>query len=109
MKKLLIVFFLLALGAMGWATVTASFERSVVSAIPEIWQTPWARATLFDAYFAFLTVYVWIFYRERSPLARVGWLISILLLGTFAIAAYFLRALVRADSWHELFQPAGRI
>lgn len=95
MKRLLIVWFVLVLAAMLWATVTASLDRDVLTAASEIWQDPWGRATLFDAYFAFLTVYLWIAWRERSWGARILWLVLILLLGNFAIAAYALIALLR--------------
>jgi signal transduction histidine kinase len=67
-----------------------------------LWQTPralvlhpWFIATLFDTYFAFLTFWLWLAYRERSNWARLGWLIGILLLGNIAMAAYMLRLLWR--------------
>lgn len=99
MKALLIVFFSLVLAAMLWVTVTASLDRSVFEAGPEIWNDPWGRATLFDAYFGFLTVFVWIAYRERSWAARGVWLVLLLTLGNFAIAGYFLAALLRLQPW----------
>ncbi len=67
-----------------------------------LWETPravathpWFIATLFDTYFAFLTFYVWLAYKETSNLARVAWLVAILLLGNIAMAIYLLRELFR--------------
>ena len=77
MKTFLYFAFTAVLVAMTWVTVTASLDRSVLTAAGEIWSDPWGKATLFDTYFAFLTVYVWIAYRERGTLARLGWLLLI--------------------------------
>lgn len=51
---------------------------------------PWFIATLFDTYFAFLTFWAWVAYKETSNIARIAWLVAILLLGNIAIAAYML-------------------
>ncbi len=56
---------------------------------------PWFIATLFDTYFAFLTFYVWVAYKETGAIARVVWLIAILLLGNIAMATYMLIQLFR--------------
>lgn len=55
----------------------------------------WTIATLFDAYFGFVTFYVWVAYKERRWLPRIGWLIAILLLGNMAMATYVLLQLRR--------------
>jgi hypothetical protein len=54
---------------------------------------PWFIATLFDTYFAFLTFWAWVAYKETSALARGMWLVAILLLGNIAISVYLLREL----------------
>jgi hypothetical protein len=87
--------FVFVILAMLWVTVTASFDRDVLTAGREIWQDPWGKATLFDAYFAFLAVYLWMAWRERTWLSRLLWLVAILTLGNFAISAYVLLALLR--------------
>lgn len=86
-------FFIVVLIAMLGVTTWAS---SVVA----LWDTPravathpWFIATLFDTYFAFLTFYCWVAYKETSSVARVVWLIAILLLGNIAMAVYLLRVL----------------
>lgn len=50
----------------------------------------WTIATLFDAYYGFVTFYVWVVYKEARWLPRIGWLIAILLLGNMAMSAYVL-------------------
>jgi hypothetical protein len=75
---------------------------SWASSIVALWNTPravathpWFVATLFDTYFAFLTFWAWVAYKEVSAVARVGWLIAILLLGNIAMAIYMLIELFR--------------
>jgi hypothetical protein len=50
----------------------------------------WTIATLFDAYYGFITFFVWLAYKELRWLPRIGWLIAILLLGNMAMSAYLL-------------------
>ena len=72
------------------------------SSVVALWKTPravathpWFIATLFDTYFAFLTFYAWVAYKETSKFARAVWLIAILLLGNIAMAIYMLIQLFR--------------
>ena len=53
---------------------------------------------MFDTYWAFLTFYVWLAYKESSNLARLLWLVAILLLGNIAMAGYLLIQLFRLPS-----------
>lgn len=111
MKTVLYAFFSAVLLAMLWVTVTASMDRNVLDAAVEIWQDPWGKATLFDAYFAFLTVYVWMAYREPTWWRRGVWLLLVLTLGNFAIAVYALLALRRVPPgapWSRIFEPLPR-
>jgi hypothetical protein len=59
----------------------------------------WTIATLIDAYYGFLTFYVWVFYKEPRALPRVGWFVAIMLAGNMAMSAYVLLQLakLRAD------------
>jgi Protein of unknown function (DUF1475) len=90
--RIAFIFILVAmLGVTSWA-----------SSIVALWETPravathpWFIATLFDTYFAFLTFYCWLAYKETSILARGTWLIAILLLGNIAMAIYMLIQLFR--------------
>lgn len=107
MKGLLRLFFVAVLAAMTWLTVTASLERGVFEAGGALWPDPWFRITLIDAYFAFLSVWLVMAARERTWTARLTWLAAVLLLGSFAIAGYFLWALHRLPAgadWRRLFE-----
>jgi hypothetical protein len=92
---LLRVLFAGVLIAMVTLTIAASLEQGIVEAAGVLWPDAWFRATLADAYFGFLTVYVWIAYRERTLSARVVWFILLMSLGTIAVALYLLLALRR--------------
>jgi hypothetical protein len=71
-------------------TTVASLDRNVLAAAAELWEDPWFKATLADAYFGFLTVYLWIAYKETGPGSRIAWLLLLLTLGNFAIAGYLM-------------------
>ena len=86
-----VVVLVVMLGVTSWASTIAA-----------LWETPravathpWFIATIFDTYFAFLTFYLWVAYKETSPFARIGWLAAILLLGNIAMATYMLILLFR--------------
>ena len=103
------LFFVAVLVVMLWLTVSASLERGVFVALEELWPHLWFRATLADAYFAFLTVYLWVAWRERTVLACLVWFVLFMGLGSMAIAAYMLRALFGRGGRPPLMQPtAGR-
>jgi hypothetical protein len=55
----------------------------------------WTIATFMDAYFGFVTFYVWVIYKETRWLTRVVWFAAIMLLGNIAMSAYVLLQLVR--------------
>lgn len=50
----------------------------------------WNLATLIDAYYGFLTFFVWVCFKERGLLARVLWFVAIMALGNMAMASYVL-------------------
>lgn len=64
----------------------------------EVATHPWFIATLFDTYFAFIAFWAWVAYKETSNLARIAWLVAILLLGNIAMAIYALRELFRVPT-----------
>jgi len=61
---------------------------------PDRW---WTIATLLDAYYGFITFFVWVCFKERSTLTRIGWFVAIMLLGNMAMASYVLIQLLRLD------------
>ena len=95
MKTLLWIVFAGFFAAMLAVTVIASLDRGVLTALGELWPDPWFRATLADAYLGFLTVWIWVAWRERSWTARLVWLVLFLGLGNFAISAYVMIRLAR--------------
>ena len=87
------IYFAFVLAAMLAVTIWASLEQNVIEGFASVTQFRWGWATLADTYFAFLAFYLWVHLRERSWIARAGWLMAILLLGNFAMAAYALIAM----------------
>ena len=105
-------FFGVVLGAMLAVTTWASRIQALWEMPREVVLHPWFLATLCDTYFAFLTFYLWLAYKERGWLARVGWLLAILLLGNIAMAAYMLWQLFRLPahaSLDELLLRSGAL
>ena len=76
-------------------TIHTSLTMSLWEAWPGYAANPWAVATLWDAYFGFLTFYVWVIYKESGVAARVLWFVLIMALGNIAMSAYMLIQLMR--------------
>lgn len=92
------VFFLLILLTMLAVTTYASLHAPIWRLSPVLTGDPWFQATLFDAYFGFLTFFVWVAYKEASWGRSVVWLILIMLLGNIAMSIYMLIQLFRAPT-----------
>lgn len=90
--KLLFGFIFVFMAVM---TVRTSLEVSLWSAIPAFAASPWSMATLYDAYFGFLTFFCWLAWRERSLAPKVVWFLLIMALGNIAMSAYVLWQLFR--------------
>lgn len=95
MILLLRCLFILVLLSMLAVTSWASLHTSVLKIPPDVLGHPWFIATLVDAYWAFITFYVWVAWKECSGAARILWFIAILALGNIAMAVYLLRELFR--------------
>jgi hypothetical protein len=78
-------------------TVWASLRQPVWewSGLTRVPDNGWAIATLLDAYYGFITFYVWVAYKEQRWLPRILWLIAILALGNMAMSGYVLLQLHR--------------
>lgn len=76
-------------------TVRTSIEVPLWTAWNAFAGNPWAVATLYDAYFGFITFWIWVAYKERTLWARVLWLVLILCLGNIAMSLYMLIQLFR--------------
>ena len=104
MIRFLRIFFIIVLAAMLGVTVWASNHVALWKMPREVATHPWFIATLFDTYFAFLTFYFWVAFKETSNVARVLWLLGILLLGNIAMATYMLVQLFRVSPGASLDQ-----
>jgi len=89
LRLLFVAVFLGMLGVTTWA----SLRVSIMEIPREVFTHPWFIATLFDAYFGFLTFYVWVAWKEQSWWARLLWFVAIMLLGNLAMAVYVLSEL----------------
>lgn len=98
MRTFLFSLFSAVLLAMTGVTIYASLEKNVFDAGPELRGSRWFQATLVDAYFGFVTFYVWVAYKERTWLGRIAWFVAIMGLGNMAMAAYMLVQLLRWDA-----------
>jgi len=76
-------------------TIRTSLSMSLWSAWDSFAANPWAVATLYDAYFGFITFWVWVAYKESAWWARLLWLVLILGLGNIAMSLYVLIQLFR--------------
>jgi hypothetical protein len=95
-------FFALVIATMLAVTTWASLRESILAIPPSVTGDPWFVATLFDAYFGFLTFYVWVAWKERTLAARLVWLVGILVLGNIAMATYALAQLFRVPATASL-------
>ncbi|MEO6005587.1 MAG: DUF1475 family protein [Opitutus sp.] len=89
------VVFTATLVSMLAVTSWAGFQCPLFAVPREVATHPWFIATLSDAYWGFLTFFVWVAFKETHWLSRVTWFVAILLLGNIAMAAYCLRELFR--------------
>lgn len=90
MKKTLLAIFSLILVAMLVVTSWASSYENVIAATARLIKEPWMVATLFDAYFGFLTFFIWVCYKEVKTFNKVIWFVAIMILGNIAMSVYVL-------------------
>jgi len=91
LRALFLVVIVTMLMVTGWAS-----GQCALFAIPrEVATHPWFLATLLDAYWAFVTFFVWVAWKEQSLAARLLWFVAIILWGNLAMALYMLIELFR--------------
>jgi hypothetical protein len=71
-------------------TIRTGLQVSLWSAWSSFAASPWAMATLYDAYFGFLTFFCWVAWREPSLGVKVVWFVLIMTLGNIAMSLYVL-------------------
>ncbi len=92
------IFFIVILLSMLAVTGWASSQCALWKVPREVATHPWFIATLFDAYWGFLTFYCWVAWKEGTWLGRILWLVAILLLGNIAMAVYALIQLFKVPT-----------
>jgi hypothetical protein len=92
-------FLFLLFGAIfGWMivmTTRTSLEMPVWDAFDAFGKHPWAVATLWDAYFGFVTFYVWVAWKEKRLNRQILWFVLIMGLGNITMSLYVLIELFR--------------
>jgi hypothetical protein len=93
MILLLRALFLVVLASMLWVTTWAGLQCPLFAVPRPVATHPWFIATLFDAYWGFVTFFVWVCYKQTTWTARIAWLLAILALGNIAMSSYCLSEL----------------
>jgi hypothetical protein len=101
LKLLFSVILLSMLAVTGWAG-----HECPLFAVPRPVAThPWFLATMADAYWGFVTFFVWVAYKQTRWSAKISWFFAIILLGNIAMSVYWLSELFTepaADSLEKL-------
>jgi hypothetical protein len=93
MKSLLTFLFSLILVLILGVTTWASLQENVWVGFEYLFANRWGIATLFDTYFGFVTIYLWIAYKERTIFARLLWFVLVMSFGSIAFSIYILNQL----------------
>jgi len=93
MIGLLRALFVVVLASMVWVTTWAGLQCPLFGVPRSVATHPWFIATMFDAYWGFVTFYVWVCFRQVSWTARIAWFVAIMALGNIAMSSYCLAAL----------------
>lgn len=96
------ILFAAIFGSMLWVTSWASLDTPLFGIPNEVLSHPWFIASLVDAYWGFVTFFVWAAWKERATAARVLWFVAVMLLGNLAMSVYFLRELFSVEKAGEL-------
>ncbi len=93
---------------MLYSTIETSLASNLVEEWPTLISMPWMQATLIDFYINIAFIFLWVVYRERTLIAKAGWLVALVFLGSMATAAYvFLqaRSLREGEGFEQMFLP----
>jgi hypothetical protein len=105
MKAFLVALFGTIFLFMVTMTIKTSLHMGLSEAWPSYRANPWAMATLYDAYFGFITFFAWVAYRETKLGVKALWFVLIMGLGNIAMSLYVLIQLLRLKPG----EPAGAI
>ena len=99
--------FVAILACMLAVTSWASGQCALFAIPRDVFTHPWFIATLFDAYWAFVTFTVWVLWKEQSAGARILWFIAVILWGNIAMSLYMLAELFRIKTIARLGEVFG--
>jgi len=80
---------------MCYTVISTSISNNLFKEWDFLGSIPWMKATLWDFYANVTVIYLWIFYKEKSILFKIIWLILLVTLGSIASCAYLLIQLFR--------------
>jgi membrane protease YdiL (CAAX protease family) len=81
---------------VGFATASFTEDGAAIVALV------WGRVTLIDIYLAFLFGWLWIAWRERSPVRAAAWAVATVVTGSLALFGYLLLASLRSQTIPDL-------
>lgn len=73
---------------MAGIIVWAGSQSSITDDFGVISDRPWGIVSLIDLYLGLVLAGAWVVYREKGAFARMGWLLSFLVLGNLAVGIY---------------------
>jgi len=95
MKNKIVFIFTIIFLAMIAVTTWASLYENVFAGGVKIIREPWGIATLFDTYFAFLSFYFWVCFKQNRLISKIIWFILIMLFGNIAMSVYVILSVYR--------------
>jgi hypothetical protein len=73
---------------MVYLVFVTSMKSNMFQLPAQVLNEPWFKTTLVDFYFNIFIISVWVFYRERTLVSSILWIISFICLGSIATAFY---------------------
>ena len=96
------ILFILIFVFMVWTIIGTSLESNLIAEWSNLAAIPWMTATLKDFYANMVIIALWMFYKEKSSLSRIAWLVLFVGLGSIATSAYVLMHLFRVRATDPL-------
>jgi len=95
MKKLLLFNLFVSFFVLLLAFTVRAFSVRGIFDNRSLMEDVWFQVTLLDAYLGFLTVYVWIAWKERTLLRRFVWFVFVMSFGNMAVSLYVILQVVK--------------
>jgi hypothetical protein len=93
-----------------WVTyivISTSLESSLFKEWDFLAAIPWMRATLWDFYANIFIITLWMFYKEKSIVLKIVWVILFVCLGSIATCAYILIKLFKLNEGEGVNELVG--